>query len=339
MPTSKDEYLKWSLLIIIVVLGSVLVYQFLPYLSGLLGAFTIYLIVRKQMIYFTEKKRFNKTLSVIIILFEVLLCILLPTYAVLDVLVGRVSSFDLHPESLIPSLHNFMNGIDHKIGYNFLSTDNISDAAGYISDLIKLLIGEISSFVINSLVLLLILYFMLLGGRKMEQYIMDILPFREKNKKRIIKEIDVLVRSNAIGIPLLAIIQGIVGGIGYSIFQAPDPMLFALLTCFASVIPLVGTALVWCPLCIYLFAIGDTAHAIGLTIYSVAVISNVDSVARFILQKKMADTHPLITIFGVIIGLNLFGFWGVIFGPLLIALFLLCFDLFKQDYIDSKTHK
>ena len=61
-----------------------------------------------------------------------------------------------------------------------------------------------------------------------------------------------------------------------------------------------------------------------------------DNLIRFILQKKMADIHPLITIFGVVIGLSLFGFMGVIFGPLLLSLFFLFVDMFKREYLDGK---
>ena len=63
--------------------------------------------------------------------------------------------------------------------------------------------------------------------------------------------------------------------------------------------------------------------------------TNVDNLIRFILQKKLADIHPLITVFGVVIGLSLFGFMGIIFGPLLLSLFLLCIDIFKKSYLDK----
>jgi len=68
----------------------------------------------------------------------------------------------------------------------------------------------------------------------------------------------------------------------------------------------------------------------------VLLLTNADNVVRFFLQKKMANTHPLITVFGVIIGLSLFGFWGIIFGPLFLSLFFLCVDIFKQEYLDGK---
>ncbi len=75
------------------------------------------------------------------------------------------------------------------------------------------------------------------------------------------------------------------------------------MTCFATVIPIIGTALIWFPLVVYFVIIGDWWDAVGLLIYAGLIITHVDNLIRFVIQKKMADIHPLITIFGVIIGL------------------------------------
>ena len=88
----------------------------------------------------------------------------------------------------------------------------------------------------------------------------------------------------------------------------------------------------------YLAISGDWFHAIGLAAYGAIVVSQSDNLIRFILQKKMADTHPLITIFGVVIGLPLFGFMGVIFGPLLLSLFFLFVNMFKKEYLDLRNN-
>ena len=195
--------------------------------------------------------------------------------------------------------------------------------------------SSISSLAVNLFVMIFVLYFMLIGGKKMEAYINDILPFNETNTREVIHEINMIVRSNAIGIPLLAIIQGGIAMIGYLIFGAPNVLLLGFLTCFATIIPMVGTALVWFPVASYLAISGDWFHAIGLFAYGAIVVSQSDNLIRFILQKKMADTHPLITIFGVVIGLPLFGFMGIIFGPLLLSLFFLFVNMFKKEYLDS----
>ena len=170
----------------------------------------------------------------------------------------------------------------------------------------------------------------------MENYVNDLLPFNRRNKKDILREFHMVVKSNAIGVPLLAIIQGAAATIGYMIFGAPAPVLWGVVSCFATIIPVIGTAIVWLPLALYLGATGHWGNAIGLSVYALVVVSNVDNLVRSILQKKMADTHPLITIFGVIIGLALFGFMGVIFGPLLLAIFALCVQIFKEEYLEKE---
>lgn len=115
----------------------------------------------------------------------------------------------------------------------------------------------------------------------------------------------------------------------------PWALFWGVVTCVATIVPLLGTALVWLPLAAYLGLIGHWGAAVGLLAYGVVVITQVDNLARFVLQKRMADTHPLVTIFGVIIGLSLFGFMGVIFGPVLLSIFIFCADLFKRRYLDE----
>lgn len=330
----KEQYWKYSLLIIIVILGAIVFKETLPFLSGVLGACTIYVLVRRQMIYLAETKKIRRSIAATLILLEVSLCFLIPAFLVIWLLISRLQAVNLEPSVLIKTIQHFIDLVHQKVGYDVMSSDNLSMITSKISGVAQILVGQISSFLINSFVLLFVLYFMLLGGQKMESYIYDILPFKNKNKKQVIKSAKVMVTSNAIGIPLLAIIQGIIAMIGYLIFGTPDPLIFGFLTCFATILPLIGTALIWFPLAVYLALTGNIAGGIGLAIYALVVISNVDNLVRFLLQKRLADTHPMVTIFGVVLGLSLFGFWGVIFGPLLLSLFLLCFDMFKRDYID-----
>ena len=149
----------------------------------------------------------------------------------------------------------------------------------------------------------------------------------------VLEEVDRIVRSNAIGIPLLAIIQGIISLGGYWLCSAPNPILTAMLTGFASIIPLVGTTIVWIPVVGYLMVIGDWVNAFILLAYGSIVIAQCDNLIRLLLQKRMADIHPLVTIFGVVAGLPIFGFMGLVFGPLLVSLFLLFLDMYRKEYL------
>ena len=329
----KEQYRKYSLITIILGLGLLLFLKMTPFMGGILGACTIYIMVRDQMLYLTQKKKIRKSVTAIILLIEAILCFLVPLSLAVWLLISKLQTVNVDTATFVDTITNLADWIHRKTEYDLLSKENISSIASILPGIGQFLMGGISSFAVNLFVLDFVLYFMLIGGTKMEQYIYELLPFSDSNKKHVMNEINMIVRANAIGIPLLAIIQGAIATLGYYLFDAPSALLFGFLTCFATVIPIVGTTLVWFPLAAYMAISGDWPHAIGLLLYCGLIVTNIDNLIRFILQKKMADTHPLITIFGVVIGLSLFGFMGVIFGPLLISIFILCVNIFKEQYL------
>lgn len=332
----KESYWKYSLVAIILIMGVILFFEFTPFFGGILGAFTIYILLRRQMMFLTEKKRMNRSLVAILLLLEAVMCFLIPVSLAVWLFIVKLQNINLDPTTLVTSIEHLADVVRQKVGYDLLDKKNITSIVSTLPKVGQVLMDGISGFAINVAVLVLVLYYMLIGGSKMEAYIYDLLPFSERNKKEVLKEINMIVTSNAIGIPLLAVIQGGIAMLGYWIFNAPSPFLFGFLTCFATIIPVVGTAIIWLPLALYMALTGDWVNAIGLAAYALIVITNVDNLIRFILQKQMADIHPLVTIFGVIIGLSLFGFMGVIFGPLLISVFLLCFNMFKRKYLQKE---
>ena len=329
----KEQYRKYSLITIILGLGLLLFLKMTPFMGGILGACTSYIMVRDQMLYLTQKKKIRKSVTAIILLIEAILCFLVPLSLAVWLLISKLQTVNVDTATFVDTITNLADWIRRKTEYDLLSKENISSIASILPGIGQFLMGGISSFAVNLFVLVFVLYFMLIGGTKMEQYIYELLPFSDSNKKHVMNEINMIVRANAIGIPLLAIIQGAIATLGYYLFDAPSALLFGFLTCFATVIPIVGTTLVWFPLAAYMAISGDWPHAIGLLLYCGLIVTNIDNLIRFILQKKMADTHPLITIFGVVIGLSLFGFMGVIFGPLLISIFILCVNIFKEQYL------
>lgn len=328
----KEQYRKYSLITIILGLGLLLFLKMTPFMGGILGACTIYIMVRDQMLYLTQKKKIRKSVTAIILLIEAILCFLVPLSLAVWLLISKLQTVNVDTATFVDTITNLADWIRRKTEYDLLSKENISSIASILPGIGQFLMGGISSFAVNLFVLVFVLYFMLIGGTKMEQYIYELLPFSDSNKKHVMNEIN-MIANNAIGIPLLAIIQGAIATLGYYLFDAPSALLFGFLTCFATVIPIVGTTLVWFPLAAYMAISGDWPHAIGLLLYCGLIVTNIDNLIRFILQKKMADTHPLITIFGVVIGLSLFGFMGVIFGPLLISIFILCVNIFKEQYL------
>ena len=284
-----------------------------------------------------------------LMLIETILIFLIPISLVVWLLISKLQAINLDPKSLMEPIGHVSKLVQEKTGYDVLSKGNIGALLSVLPKVGQILMGSISNFIseytkskycisnfiINVLVLILVLYFMLVGGRKMEDYIIDILPFNQRNKRDVLHEFHMVVKSNAIGVPLLAIIQGGIAMLGYYIFGAPEVILWGVVSCFATVIPVIGVAIVWIPLALYIGATGHWWTALGLSVYCIVIVANVDNLIRSVLQRKMADTHPLITIFGVVIGLSLFGFMGIIFGPLLLSIFVLCVQIFKAEYLEE----
>lgn len=329
----KEQYNKYLLIASILILAFAIFFEMIPFMSGLLGAMTIYILLRGQMKFLVEKKKMRRGGAATILLLETILVFLIPLSVFVLIVIEKFSSLNLNPQEWIEPIQNISDFIQEKTGYDPLKSENLNMLIELVPKVGQYLMNGISSFMINIFVLMFILYFMLTGREKMEYYIYDMLPFNDKNKKEILHEINMILTSNTIGIPLLGFIQGSIAWLGYCIFNVPNPLMFGFLTGIASIIPIVGTSLIWIPLSIYLALTGDWANAIGLLFYGILLVSHVDNLIRLILQKKMANIHPLITIFGVVIGLSLFGFMGIIFGPLLLSMFMLCLNIFKKEYL------
>lgn len=286
----KEQYRKYSLITIILGLGLLLFLKMTPFMGGILGACTIYIMVRDQMLYLTQKKKIRKSVTAIILLIEAVLCFLVPLSLAVWLLISKLQTVNVDTATFVDTITNLADWIRRKTEYDLLSKENISSIASILPGIGQFLMGGISSFAVNLFVLVFVLYFMLIGGTKMEQYIYELLPFSDSNKKHVMNEINMIVRANAIGIPLLAIIQGAIATLGYYLFDAPSALLFGFLTCFATVIPIVGTTLVWFPLAAYMAISGDWPHAIGLLLYCGLIVTNIDNLIRFILQKD--GRHP-----------------------------------------------
>ncbi len=336
MLSIREQYWRYSLIVLILGLGITIFIKLIPFLGGLLGAVTIYVLLRGQMWYLAERRRWRRSLAASLLMVESVFFFLIPISGIVWMIVNKVQDVTVDPQSLIAAVKHVAAVIHDKTGYDLWQESNLQSLMGYIPRLGQKLVEGIMSFIVNIVVLLFVLYFMLIGGCRMETYCREILPFNRKVGHSAMHEIHMIVRSNAIVIPLLAVSQGLVAYLGYLLFKVPEPLFWGVLTAFATVIPIVGTALVWMPMALYMGLDGQWGMGIGLMLYGTLVVTQVDNVMRMVLQKKLDDTHPLITIFGVIIGLSLFGFMGVIFGPLMLAMLVFCINIFKRKYLDGR---
>lgn len=320
------------LLAIIILIGILIIKNFFIFLPGVLGSVTLYILSRKSYFHLVEKKKWRKGWTALLYIFGYTILICLPVYLAVVMLLPKLIALFNNPVQLIVAVKSFSQKIQSAVGIELINGDNLQSATKNLAGKLPSLLTGTANFITNLLLMFFVLYYMLIHGRAMGKYLDDFIPLKNVNREILSVETDIMIRANAIGIPLLGIIQGLVGTLGYFIFGVNQFGVWGFLTGVASLIPIVGTGLIWVPLTIYLLASGNTWQGVGLGIYSVAVLSNVDYVARITILRKIGDVHPLITIFGVIVGISIFGFIGLVFGPLLISYFIVLIKIYRNEF-------
>jgi predicted PurR-regulated permease PerM len=333
MPQTFNNRLRQLiLLLIIAVLAFLLMKQLAIFLPGFLGAVTLYILLRNSYFSLTIKKKWSKTWLAVLFIISTITLIAIPIYFSIELVSTKVSAMLKNPEEQIAKAKTIGNKLESVSGIKILSDENIKSFQNKAATIIPQILNSSAGILSNFAIMFFLLYFLLKNGREVEKFLDRTIPLKEQNVTLLRNETINMIRANAIGLPVLAIIQGIIATVGYAIFGVQDAILWGFITGVCSLIPVVGTAIVWIPLVAYFFAVGNNSSAVGLLIYAVILITNIDYVARLTILKKFMDIHPLITIFGVIVGIGLFGFWGVIFGPLLISYFIILVKIYMNEF-------
>lgn len=317
---------------VLILLGLLLAKEMYFMLGAFLGATTLYVLLRNGMIFLVAQKKWKKWLAALTLMLISFVLLVVPLAWMASVMYDKVKPFIQDPNRVNSILEQIHQYLIQKFDIDVLNKDNVAKLNNMLLPIAQKTIGSTISALGNTFIMYLMLYFMLIGTTDVELWLRNKIPFKHANVQKIITELRNMVYSNALGIPLVALLQGLVGLIGYWIFGMQEFVLMGLLTAICSVIPVVGSMLIYIPLMIFQLSLGHTMQGIGIGLWGFILIGSIDNVARFMLQKKLANVHPLITLFGVFIGVNLFGFLGIIFGPLLIALFILLVKIYIDEF-------
>ena len=331
--SSFNERLRQILiLLLILAIAILLISQMTIFIPGLLGGITLYILSRTVYFQLIFKRKWKKGWTALLFILCYLLIIALPVYLSITLASPKISSLAENQEEIIKSIQSLSEKVKEKTGVTILSAESAKTIAQKVSTFIPRILNSTMVLLTNLIMMFFLLYYLLVNGRETERYLGKVIPLKHENVNLLAGETKMMIKANALGIPIICIIQGAFAALGYWIFGIEDWGLGGFVTGVFAFFPLVGTMIIWVPLVGYLFIHGDNWHAIGLTIYSVVVTGNVDYLARLKLMKYMGDVHPLITVLGVIVGLNLFGFIGLIFGPLLVSYFLIMVKIYINEF-------
>jgi predicted PurR-regulated permease PerM len=316
-------------------MGVLIFQEILPYLSGVLGAITIYVILKKPMKKLTDRGWYPNIAALFLMLMS-FLCIMVPI-AGLAVMMGSKIQYAVdNSQKVINAGKGQLEKVESYFNINMASDIDTGAITSWLSDKLQNFAGGTFNMVISITLMYFLLFFMLTNRKKLKESLFEYIPIKDENLTIIGKETSANVKANALGIPLVAIGQGIVSLIGFLIFGISDPFFWAAIVTVGSMIPFVGSALGTIPVFLLALSNGDTFQAWGILIYGIVAIGATDNVFRLYILKRLDDVHPLITLVGVLVGVPLFGFIGLIFGPLLVSLFLIVLRIYKKQYGETQ---
>lgn len=202
------------------------------------------------------------------------------------------------------------------------------DVLGYLVGNLGKVFSGVATAGLNTLLAVFALFFFLRDGERIKKTVVELSPLRDSDDRRIFTHLGNAVNAIIKGALLISLLQGLAAGVGYAIFDVPNAALWGAATVLTSFIPGIGTAAVLVPAAIYLWNIVSVGKAVGLLVWGVLVVGLMDNVLKPKLIAKGVGVHPFLILLSVLGGLSIFGIYGFLLGPLLLALLVALLELY-----------
>ena len=320
--------------LLILVLAVAVLVAVAPFLSGLLGAAVLYVIFVKP--YERLQRVMNPGLAAAITLTAALVIIALPLTWLISEVIRQA------PDALRALQNNavFARIAQIRIG-DFQVGEELANASGtiasWLSPRVFSVVGGATSAVLNLVIAFFGLYYMLRSDGTTWSSIRQFIPFSAHTADALRDRFFNVTEATLLGTVLIAVIQGSLVGTGFWIVALPNPFFWGTVTAFASILPVLGTSLVWLPAVLVLLVQDRYGAAITMLVIGAGIASNVDNLIRPLIYRRVSNIHPMITLVGAFAGVRYFGLLGVLLGPLGIAYLFELLKFYREEYGNSKT--
>ena len=283
----------------------------------------------------------NEIVSAFIVCIGLFIIIIGALVLIIGSLLNQAIDFYLALKSL--DLTSYLSQIPW-LAKNQFSATIISNINSTISNFLFNFLGIFNKFVLNLpelglkfVVFLFVFFFALKDGERAINYLKSVSPLKKENEEKFFKKFKDVTNSVLLGQIFVGLIQGLVAGVGFFIFGVKNPLILTFLSIGASIIPMVGPWLVWIPVNLFLILSGRPETAIGFLIYNLFITSLIDNVVRPFIVSRKTEINTGIIIIGMVGGFFVFGFLGLIIGPLILSYVLLVIEIYRKRNFDESS--
>jgi predicted PurR-regulated permease PerM len=290
------------------------------------------------------------TLAAVVTLLGLLLVVILPLLALLGVVAAQ--AYDIsqsvipwvegqikHPEALrlrLPAWLPFRELIEHPSPQVIAKIGELAaSAGGFLANSLAAAAAGTASFFVNFFVMLYAMFWFLKDGPAIGSKVLEYAPLPAAAKRELVARGMSVIRATIKGTFVIGVVQGVLGGVAFAVAGIHGAAFWGTVMAVASVIPSVGTTLVWGPAVAVLFVAGESAAAVGLLLWCAAVVGSVDNVLRPGLVGGDTEMPDLLILVSTLGGLSLFGVIGILLGPTLAALVAVMWDVFATTFQDE----
>jgi predicted PurR-regulated permease PerM len=284
---------------------------------------------------FLNKFLKKKNLSASLICVLLIALIVIPLWFLAPVIINQAMKFYLSAQQMdfITPLTNFFP--------NFFQSDSFSNEVAnamrvFMTNSINSVMDSFTGFLVNipKIILELVVvfftfFFVLRDGNNLVSYIKSLIPFSKDVEDKLVKSTKEITLSILYGQVIVGIIQGLIASIGFFIFKAPNAVLLMVLAAIAGIVPIFGNVIVWLPVAIYFLLAGNTLAALGITAFGLISIL-IETLIKPIFISKFAKINTSIVLIGIIGGMLVFGLFGVILGPLILAYLVIILEVYRD---------
>ncbi len=234
-------------------------------------------------------------------------------------------------------IYDFLNDLGKAVDWEQIdikgSIVNLAqNLSSYLVAQTATILQGVSNLAMNFFLMIFAMFYFFKDGEAIVKKIGDISPLPSEHEDELFEKLGYMVKAVMMGVFLTAILQGLVGGIGFSIAGISSPIFWGAAMAFASLVPMVGTALIWIPTAAILAATGSWGGAIFIAIWGALVVGSIDNFVRPMLIGGKAQTYPLLTFFVILGGIFTLGFKGLIIGPLALMALMALLHIYETEY-------
>lgn len=330
MPTKDYSNRRKIILALTIISGVILLYTLRDLFPAFLGAVVLYVLFRPFYSNLRHVQKWPNWLATWTIMLSTFLLIVFPMLTVILMIGNKLSNLLINTDQITAIIDQvqvfFGMNINDDMAIEQLISFIQNNLFGGVSTLLNGVLGTFFTLAM----MYFMLYFMLINHHAFEKTILKYMPFQPKNSFRFGAELRSSTYSNVLGQGFIAFVQGSLVSLGFVIFNLSDPLFWGVICFFLSFLPIIGAPIVFVPAGLIAIASGHASDGYGILLWGFLLVTNIDNVIRYFISKYMANTHPLITIIGVIIGIPVFGILGLVFGPLLISWFFLLLKIYEE---------